>query len=155
MDSNFRPPRRLEIVERRLQENDRICEQYQNRLLTEIGNIGLDNRHASITEPLDKIKSCLKEVKAKVKSFESNQFGRGYRIYCNDSQRREFVKMLLAVVHFSDYVTTLIEMYHNRDGSSDARKLQLISLIRKYKKLRSWITMLENTEDTDMYNHEN
>ena len=153
MDSNFRPPRRLEIVERRLQENDRICEQYQNRLLTEIGNIGLDNRHASITEPLDKIKSCLKEVKAKVKWFESSQFGKGYRIYCNDSKRREFVEMILVIVHNSDYVTTLIEMYHNRGNSSDARKLQLIALIRKYKKLRSWITMLENTENTNMYNN--
>ena len=61
--------------------------------------------------------------------------------------------MILVIVHNSDYVTTLIEMYHNRGNSSDARKLQLIALIRKYKKLRSWITMLENTENTNMYNN--
>jgi hypothetical protein len=151
---NFiRAPCRLDLVERRLQENSRICEDYQNRLFTDIVNIGLDNRDASITEPLDKIKSCLKEVKLKVIRFESSKFGRGYRINCNDSQRREFVEMILVIVHNSDYITTLIEIYHNRGNSSNARKLQLIGLIRKYKKLRSWITMLENTEDTNMYNN--
>ena len=139
-------------MELRVQENSRICEDYQNRLFRDIVNISLDNRDASITESLDKIKSCLKEVKAKVKQFESSKFGRGYRINCNDSERREFVEMILVIVHNSDYVTTLIEMYHNRDGSSDAWKLQLIYLIRKYKKLRSWITMLQNTEDTNPYN---
>ena len=154
MDIDFtRAPHRLDLVELRLEENSRICEDYNRGLFNDIVTISLHNRDASITEPLDKIKSCLKEVKAKVKQFESSKFGRGYRINCNDSERHEFVEMILVIVHNSDYVTTLIEMYHNRGDSSDARKRQLIALIRKYKKLRSWITMLENTEHTNPYNN--
>ena len=94
MDLFIRAPRRLDLVELRLEENSRICRDYQRGLIMEISNISLGNRDASITEALDKIKSCLKEVKAKVKQFESSRFGRGYRINCDDSERREFVEMI-------------------------------------------------------------
>ena len=81
MDIDFtRAPHRLDLVELRLEENSRICEDYNRGLFNDIVTISLDNRDASITEPLDKIKSCLKEVKAKVKQFESSRLGRGYRI---------------------------------------------------------------------------
>ena len=151
----IRAPRRLDLVELRLEENSRICRDYQRRFIIEISNISLNNRDASVTEVIDKIKSCLKEVKAKVKQFESSRFGRGYRINCDDSERREFVEMISKMVHNSDYIRSLYEMHRNMDHyfSTYAEKMKLIGLVRKYDRLQSWMTMLENTEKTNIYNN--
>ena len=102
MDSNFiTAPRREDLAEERQKEDRRICRQYQEWLIEEISNINMGNRDANLTE-VDKIKSCMKDVKLRVKVFEMSTHGTGYIMYCDVSEIKRFVDMILQIVDNSD-----------------------------------------------------
>ena len=126
------------LAEERQKEDSRICRQYQEWLIEEISNINMGNRDANLTE-VDKIKSCMKDVKLRVKVFEISTHGRGYRINCDVSERKRFVDMILEIVHNSDYIRKFNEISSN--------------LNLKYSKLKQWIRLLENMEESNFYDY--
>ena len=150
MDSNFiTAPRRLDLAEERQKVDSEICRQYQGWLITEISNISISNRDENLTV-VDKIKSYLKEVKMKVLVFERSSHGTGYRINCDLSERKKFVDLILQIVHNSDYIRKFYEIweiaYH-----ADNIPYEYYQLAFKYGKLKSWISLLENTEESNIY----
>ena len=139
MHSNFiTAPRNSYVVEERQKENRRICRQYQEWLIHEISNINMGNRDANLTE-VEKIKSCMEDVKLRLKVFEMSSHGTGYRRYCDVSERKRFVDMILQIVHNSDYIRKFNEISLN--------------LNLKYSKLKQWIGVLENTEESNFYDY--
>ena len=57
--------RRKDLAQQRENVDITICRQYQTWLITEISNISMGNRDENLTV-VDKIKSCMKDVKKKV-----------------------------------------------------------------------------------------
>ena len=140
MDSNFiTAPRREDLAEERQKEDRRICRQYQKCLIDEISNINMGNRDTNLTE-VEKIKSCLRDVKLRVEVFEMSTHGIGYRRYCDASEIKRFVNRIFKIVENSDYIRKLNEICTNL-------KLQ-------YKELRQWINLIYNKEETNFYNYE-
>ena len=111
----------------------------------------MGNRDANLTE-VDKIKSCMKDVKLRVKVFEMSTHGTGYRINCDVSERKRFVDMILQIVHNSDYIRKFNEIwkiaYRPNNIPSNLYKLKI-----KYSKLKQWIGLLENTEEANFYDY--
>ena len=152
MDSNFiTAMRNPYVVEERQKEDRRICRQYQEWLIEEISNINMGNRDANLTE-VDKIKSCMKDVKLRVKVFEMSTHGTGYRINCDVSERKRFVDMILQIVHNSDYIRKLYQIWGiaHRDNNISSN---LYDLKIKYSKLKQWIGLLKNTNESNFYNY--
>ena len=152
MHSNFiTAPRNSYVVEERQKENRRICRQYQEWLIHEISNINMGNRDANLTE-VEKIKSCMEDVKLRLKVFEMSSHGTGYRRYCDVSERKRFVDMILQIVRNSDYIRKFDEIwplaYSINDIPSNLFKLKL-----KYSRLRQWIRLLENTNESNFYTY--
>ena len=100
------------------------------------------------TEKLGEI--CEKEVKKKVKEFESSRSGRGYRINCDVSERKRFVDMILQIVHNSDYIRKLYQIFEIAYWA-DNIPYEIYKLCFKYGKLKQWIRLLENTEESNFY----
>ena len=152
MDSNFiTATRTKDLVKQRQKVDSDICRQYQRWLITEISKISMGNRDANLTV-VDKIKSCMKDVKLRVIVFERSTHGRGYRIYCDVSERKRFVDMILQIVHNSDYIRKFFEIWEIAyyDGM---RHWLLYPLAKKYRKLKSWIRLLENMEESNFYDY--
>ena len=152
VDSNFiTAPRRVDLADERQKVDREICRQYQIKLIREISNISMGNRDVNLTV-FEKKKSCLKEVKMKVLVFERSSHGRGYRINCDVSERKRFVDLLLQIVHNShcDYIRKFYEIWEiaYNDGM---RHWLLCPLAKKYGKLKSWISLFENTEESNFY----
>ena len=131
--------RNLYVVEERKREDRRICRQYQEWVITEISNINMGNRAANLTE-VDKINSCLEDVKLRLKVFEMSTHGIGYRRYCDPSEIQRFVNRILEIVENSDYIRKLNEICSN--------------LKLTYNELKQWINLLHNTEESNFYNYE-
>ena len=152
MHSNFiTAPRNSYVVEERQKENRRICRQYQEWLIHEISNINMGNRDANLTE-VEKIKSCMEDVKLRLKVFEMSSHGTGYRRYCDVSERKRFVDMILQIVHNSDYIRKLYEIWRiaYRDNNVPSN---LYDLKIKYSKLKQWIGLLKNTKESHFYDY--
>ena len=143
--------RRLDLEEERQKVDIEICRQYKNIFIRNISNISMGNRDESLTV-IEKIKSCMKEVKKKVKEFESSRFGRGYRINCDVSERNNFAKMIINLVHYSDYIRKFYEVWEDSYyGNNISLKAAFYRLVKKYVQLQGWIKMLANMEETNMY----
>ena len=143
--------RRLDLAEERQKVDSEICRQYQRWLISEISNVTISNRDANLTV-VDKIKSCLKEVKMKVLVFERSTHGTGYRINCDVSERKKFVDLILQIVDNSDYIRKFYEIWEI--AFKNDTHWSLLSLSKKYYNLQNWIRLLENTDESNLYNYE-
>ena len=144
-------PRRKDLAEERQKVNMEICRQYQKWLIDEISSINMGNKDANLTV-LEKIKSCMKDVKLRVRVFEMSSHGTGYRRHCDVSERKRFVDMILQIVHNSDYIRKLYEIWRiaYRDNNVPSN---LYDLKIKYSKLKQWIGLLKNTEESNFYRY--
>ena len=111
----------------------------------------MGNRDANLTV-VDKIKSCMKDVKKMVLMFERNTHGKGYRIYCDVSERKKFVDMILQIVENSDYIRKYYEIYDIAFNTDT--HWSLLPLAKKYYNLQNWIRLLENTDESNLYLYE-
>ena len=147
MNSNFiTAPRNSYVVEERQKEDRRICRQYQEWLIEEISNINMGNRDANLTE-VEKIKSCMEDVKLRLKVFEMSSHGTGYRRYCDVSERKRLIDMVSQIIDNSDYIRKFND--YIRKVNEICSKLNL-----KYSELKQWIGLLENTKESNFYNYE-
>ena len=143
MDSNFiTAPRRKDLVEEREKEDLRICRQYQKWLIDGISNISIGNKDANLTV-LNKIKSCMKDVKLRVRVFEMSTYGTGYRINCDVSERKRFVDMILQIVHISDYIRKFIK-YLKLHTMLTIYHMNITPSVRKYS--AQWAEKLKFSE---------
>ena len=156
MDSNFITPlRREDLAEEREKVNLMICKQYQQWLIDQISSYNMNHEKHAHLPVLDKIKSCMRYVKLSIIAYERSTHGIGYRRYCDDLERYKFVDMLGQIVDNSDYVRKLVDLCLNANGDPKPNiPPEVIKLIHKYKKLKEWIRLLKNTEESNFYNSE-
>ena len=155
MDSNFITPlRREDLAEEREKVNLMICKQYQQWLIDQISSYNMNHEKHAHLPVLDKIKSCMRYVKLSVIAYERSTHGIGYRRYCDDLERKRFVDMLGQIVDNSDYVRKLVDLCLAARDANNSVPSNLFKLVRKYNKLKEWIKLLENTEESNFYNSE-
>ena len=157
MDSNFitASQRRKDLAKEREKVDMEICKQYQQWLIDQISRYNMNYAKHAHLPVLDKIKSCMRYVKLSLIVYERSTHGIGYRRYCDDLERKRFVDMLGQIVDNSDYVRKLVDLCLNANGDPKPNiPPEVIKLIHKYKKLKEWIRLLENTEESNFYNSE-
>ena len=113
----------------------------------------MGNRNANSTV-FGKIKSCMRELIKNVRLFEGNSHGRGYRINCDVSERKQFCKLIKQMFYSSDYVKTFYKEWEKWEIDADENsfvKIMLDEIIDLYVDVVRYVTLLENTEESNMY----